>query len=111
MKCVENILSIDEMFTIFESAIRHQMDSNTTTTPQITNISQLDKANEVLKGLAINVTVGDKDAAHKKMKVSIRWTIDPCLRGEAKDLDLAMRMIEFFQKRIEDRDRKLEGAA
>lgn len=86
------------------------MSNTQITSSQITNNSQLDKANEVLKGLAINVTKSDKLQAHSRLKLSIRWTIEPYLIGEAKDLDIAMRLIEFFQKRIEDRNKKLSAA-
>ena len=86
------------------------MNNETSTTAQITNISQLDKANVVLKGLATSVTTDDRKTAEKKLGIS-RYSIVIYLKGEGKSLDTAMSLIEFFQKRIEDRDKRLEGAA
>lgn len=86
------------------------MTNSNTTTTQNTNISQLDKANEVLKGLAINVTTEDRKAACTKLSMH-RITVGQYLFGEARDLDKAMSLIEFFQNRIGDRDKKLSRTA
>lgn len=67
--------------------------------------TQLDKANKVLKELAVNVTTEDRLAARKKLKLS-RYTIGYSLKGDAKDLDTATNLIRFFRQRIEDRDKE-----
>lgn len=69
-----------------------------------TTQTQLEKANEVLAGLSVNVTTSDRTAAKKEWAES---TIIQYLKGLGKDLDTAMKLIQFFRKRIEDRDKVL----
>lgn len=79
-----------------------------TTSPEITTITQLSKASEVLKGLSVNVTTQDRRDAEKKFNIS-RFTTTAYLNGNAKDLDQAMKLIEFFQQKIGYRERKLSA--
>lgn len=72
--------------------------------------TQLDKAILVLKGLVVNITSDDRAEAEKKFDLH-QVTISRYLKGTGTDLDTAMKLIDFFQKRIEDRERKLQGAA
>lgn len=91
---------------IFNLSIYQIMDNNDSTTTQITAISQLDKANEVLKGLSVNVTTDDRRAVEKKYSFS-RFTTVAYLKGEGKDLDTAMKLIDFFRNRIDGREKAL----
>jgi hypothetical protein len=85
----------------------NQHDSNMKTTDENKIKTQLDQANELLKELAINVTSEDKKEAEKKYS---RFTIATYLKGEAKDLDIAVDLIGIFKKRIQERDKLLKKA-
>jgi hypothetical protein len=69
----------------------------------ITN-SQLDKAVAVLRELAINVTTDDRKDAATELKVH-PITVSRYLNGTGTDLDTAISLIQFFKKRISDREK------
>jgi hypothetical protein len=73
---------------------------------QNTISAQLDKANEVLIGLSDRITSEDRKAAMDKYS---RITVYNYLKGEGKDLDTAMELIEIFQQRIEERTQRLNS--
>lgn len=83
---------------------------NIKSTKQTTPKTQLDKANAVLMGLSSDITSSDRKAAEEELNYT-RFTIATYLKGEGKDLDITMIFVEFFQKRIEERNKKLAGAA
>ena len=64
--------------------------------------SQLARANNALKALAANVTTKDREEAPASP-----FTIVQYLKGRGKDLGTAMTLLEFFRKRIADRERLL----
>lgn len=66
--------------------------------------SQLDKAQSVLRDLAINVTTDDRKDAAEEFGVH-PITITRYLKGIGTDLDTAIRLIQFFKKRISDREK------
>lgn len=72
--------------------------------------SQLDRANNVLLELKRDVTTQDRDEAQRELNLG-QATVNRYLIGEGKKIDVAMLLIEFFQKRISDRDRKLKSVA
>lgn len=74
------------------------------------NPSQIEKANAILIDLRPNITPQDRDEAQKELNLS-EPTITRYLNGEAKKIETALDMIEFFQRRILERDKKLQGAA
>lgn len=78
---------------------------------QNTTTTQLDKANQVLKDMAINVTTEDRNDAMKELDIKARSTVWGYLNGKGQDLDTAMKLIEFFQPRILERNRKLSRAS
>lgn len=76
---------------------------------QSTTKPQLGKAIKVLTTMAVNVTTTDKEEAAKKLGVH-EITIRRYLKGDGKNLDTATRFIEFFSKRIEDRNKKITSS-
>lgn len=73
-------------------------------------MSQLQKANSILVELSGNVSTSDRKAAISEGILSephlIRY-----LKGNGTDLDIAMSLVRFFRKKIEDRERELLGAS
>lgn len=63
---------------------------------------QLDKANEVLQGLAVNVTTDDRKKAIETLNVH-EVTVRRYLKGQGTDLDTAAKFIKFFKKMIAER--------
>lgn len=97
-----------KMYFTFVSTTVNQHSINTMTTGgQNTTNSQLEQANTLLKELSVNVTTSDRKAAQVKRNGYSRFTIGTYLKGEGKDLDIALDLLKFFRKRIEDRDREL----
>lgn len=79
-------------------------------TEQNTNISvatQIGQANEILIQLAGSVTAQDRKDAIKDLDVS-ELTIRRCLRGEAANLDTALRLIQFIRERVKARTELLQ---
>jgi hypothetical protein len=74
------------------------------------NPSQIEKANAILIDLRPNITPQDRDEAQKELNLS-EPTITRYLNGEAKKIETALDMIEFFQRRILERDKKLQGVS
>lgn len=74
-------------------------------TTQNKESTQLHKANLVLKGLAINVTAGDKKDARTELNLS-RYTVNDALKGKAKDLDTATDLVKFFKTKISEREKE-----
>lgn len=66
--------------------------------------SQLDRTNEALKKLSANVTTDDRREAMKTWSES---TIVDYLNGRGKNLNTAIKVLQFFQKRIKDREKVL----
>lgn len=73
---------------------------------QTTNMStakdQIKMLNKELKRIAKNVTATDRKECVTKLKIS-KGTISTYLRGNAKDIDKASKLLVFFTKRIENR--------
>jgi hypothetical protein len=72
--------------------------------------TQLDRANAILNDLRPNVTAQDREDAQKELDLSPA-TVNRYILGEGKRIDTALDLIEFFQKRIKGREKKLAGAA
>lgn len=66
--------------------------------------TQLQKANEALTALAVNVTTSDRDLAKDSYS---EFTLVQYLKGRGKNLDTAMALLEFFRKRIEGRNKAI----
>lgn len=64
--------------------------------------SQLEEANEALIALLPNIAASDRVAAQKSYSRS-RMTIHTYLKGQGKELDTAIELLEFFRRRIEKR--------
>jgi hypothetical protein len=64
--------------------------------------SQLDKANDALKALRLNVTTTDRIECGFAESTVIQY-----LYGNGKNLDTAMKMLSFFRKRIEEREKAI----
>lgn len=64
--------------------------------------TQQQQANEALMALAINVSTSDRKEALNSYS---EFTIIQYLKGRGKDLDTAMALLEFFRKRIADRNK------
>lgn len=73
---------------------------------QNTKVSQLDKANAALRGLAHDVTTEDRAKAPLSQPMVVAY-----LKGEGKDLGTAMDLLRYFRKRIADREKELEARA
>lgn len=71
-----------------------------------TQKTQLERANEELVELAPNVTASDRQEAIATKEYSA-FTIVQYLNGRGKNLDTAMKLIQFFRKKIEGRNRVL----
>lgn len=72
--------------------------------------TQLDRANAILLDLKRDITTQDREEAQKELDLG-EATVSRYLIGEGKKIETVLALIEFFRKRIEDRDKKLEGAA
>ncbi|MFL5809222.1 MAG: hypothetical protein ACJ749_06845 [Flavisolibacter sp.] len=70
--------------------------------------SQLERATAILIDLRPDITSEDRDEAMKKLDLS-EPTLSRYLNGEAKKIGTALNLIEFFQKRISDREKKLDA--
>lgn len=66
--------------------------------------SQLQQANEQLIGLGSDVTTNDRQEA---MNTYSEFTVYQYLKGRGKSLDTAIKLLQFFKKRIEDRNKVL----
>jgi hypothetical protein len=71
-------------------------------------MTQLDKANEILVALSVNVTTEDRKAIISEGILAEPYMIK-YLKGNGTDLDTAMTLIRFIRKRIADRDLELSG--
>lgn len=67
------------------------------------------KAATVLQEMRPLVSSGDRKDAAKELDVS-NVTIIRYLNGKAKDIETATNLIQFFKKRIEERERIIEAA-
>lgn len=67
--------------------------------------TDLDLANETLMGLKANITASDRKECPRSEAIIIQY-----LKGEGKDLDTAMELIQFFREKIEGRRKLLTGA-
>lgn len=70
---------------------------------QITT-TQLDKANAALVELAVNTTTTDRNEAKETWS---EFTIVQYLTGKGKNLDTAMKLLEFFRTKIKEREKLL----
>lgn len=66
--------------------------------------SQLERANEALVELAPSITTSDRQDA---MLTYSEFTVIQYLKGRGKNLDTAMKLLELFRKRIENRDQAI----
>lgn len=71
------------------------------TKPQKT---QLQRANEALAALKPNITSDDRTEAAKRFSV---FTIVMYLKGQGRNLDTAIKLLDFFKGKIETREHKL----
>jgi hypothetical protein len=69
----------------------------------------LGKATNVLQELRPLISSKDREAAEKELNVS-PVTIIRYLNGNAKKIDTATQLIQFFKRRIEERDRIITAA-
>jgi hypothetical protein len=76
------------------------------TMPESITNPQIDKARQVLVALAINVSTDDKQEAERETGLHPK-TIREYLKGRGTDLDTATKLVQFFKRRIADRDREL----
>jgi hypothetical protein len=76
------------------------------TLPENMTNPQIDKARQVLMTLAINVSTDDKQEAERETGLHQK-TIREYLKGRGTDLDTATKLVQFFKRRIADRDREL----
>jgi hypothetical protein len=66
--------------------------------------SQLERANETLLRLAASVSASDRKEAITELGFT-ELTIINYLKGRGKKVDTGVKLIEFFKKRIEKRER------
>lgn len=66
--------------------------------------TQLDRANSALIALSADVTTEDRREAETHYS---EFTIVQYLKGRGKNLDTAMALLDFFRKRINNRDKKI----
>lgn len=78
--------------------------------PNRNNLSQLERANAILVDLRPNITPQDREEAQKELNLS-EPTVTRYLLGYSKKIDTALGLIQFFQKRISDREKKLQNVA
>lgn len=64
--------------------------------------TDLQLANEALRELKVNVTASDMKHAPASTPTLIKY-----LNGQGKELDTAMKLIEYFRGRIEERRKVL----
>ena len=67
--------------------------------------TDLELANETLVGLKANITSSDRKESPRSEAIVVQY-----LKGEGKDLDTAMELIQFFRKRIENRRKVINEA-
>lgn len=72
--------------------------------------TQLEKANAILTQLNPNITAQDRVDAQKELELS-EPTVKRYLIGQAKEIDTAIRMINFLRGRIKQRDEALKTVA
>jgi hypothetical protein len=89
--------------------VKHKLQNNTkSNSGKAKRVSQLERANAVLKALAKDVTTDDRQQIIDKGMVS-EPTLIQYLRGNGSDLDKLMALIRFIRERIETRDKELAG--
>ena len=66
--------------------------------------SQLERSADTLVAMAPSITTLDKQEAIKEYS---EFTVYQYLRGQGKNLDTAIDLIQFFRKRIEGREKVL----
>ena len=64
--------------------------------------SDLDLANQALLALKINVTTSDRADSPRCEAITIQY-----LKGQGKDLDTAIELLDYFRERIEERRKKI----
>lgn len=69
-----------------------------------TQKTDLELANENLAALKANITASDRNECGLSVATVVQY-----LKGEGKDLDTAMMLLQFFRKRIEDRRKVIAG--
>lgn len=87
---------------------RKQIYTNNQKKPQIKKMTQIERLNEELKNIKPNVSFNDKVEFSKKEAVHVN-TVSNYLGGEAKDADIAVKMLKFFAKKIAARNKVLES--
>lgn len=71
---------------------------------QKNNTTQLDRLGERLLEIKVDVTKSDRDEAVKQLKYTPQ-TISHYLNGRVWSSDTAVKLIEFFSKRIAKREK------
>lgn len=74
------------------------------------NLSQRELLADKLVNMSIDVTANDREALCQEEGFS-KSTISDYLNGTVRDNDTAVKMIQFFQKRINDRYEALNKTA
>lgn len=72
----------------------------------MTNEELLEMCSRKMKGISENVLGDDRKEAMEVLEVGY-WTIHRYLKGDVKNLDLGVKMYEFFQNKIDNRKRVL----
>lgn len=67
--------------------------------------TDLEAANEALAEMAPNISASDRREAPGSVATIVKY-----LKGDGKDLDTAMELLQFFRKRIEDRRKVINEA-
>lgn len=68
----------------------------------------MQKINAALVELSINVSTSDRHEAKEKFS---EFTIVRYLKGRGTDLDTGVALLEFFRRRIEDREKVIGESA
>lgn len=66
--------------------------------------TQQQQANEALQALAVNITTSDRKEALNHYS---EFTVIQYLKGRGKNLDTAMALLDFFRKRIAQRNKAI----
>ncbi|MCA0397311.1 MAG: hypothetical protein LCH51_07900 [Bacteroidetes bacterium] len=75
---------------------------------QDTELSQLDKATHGIMSLDGRITRDDRRAAIIELGITGQ-TIRQYFIGRGRNLDTAVKLLQFFRKRIEDRDKLISA--
>jgi hypothetical protein len=66
--------------------------------------SQLEKVNKALRELAKDVISSDREEAPASEPTVIEY-----LKGNGKNLETGLKLLRFFRKKIQERDKEISG--